>query len=146
MSQLLNFTLGIWILSLATTAQARDSISEFEISTALNSAGSENLLDIKLYFGDQKHPSLDRKISGDVTTSQKSNAFGKSDETACNRAFLSAIIALQKRASRDGGNAVTNIRSNYKHNQFSSQTHFQCGAGNVIAGVALIGDTVKLNK
>ena len=42
--------------------------------------------------------------------------------------------------------AVVNIKSNYKHHEFSSSTEFECGAGNIIAGVALKADLVKFSN
>jgi len=146
MSKLFSSVCGIVLATSILAVEARESISEFDVANGLKSPGQENLLDIGLFFGDKKHPKIDNTISKNVTTSKKTNAFGKSDEVACNRAFLSAIISLQKRASTSGGNAVINIRSNFKHNEYSSQSKFQCGAGNVIAGVALKGDIVKLAK
>jgi hypothetical protein len=43
-----------------------------------------------------------------------------------------------------GGNAIVNLRSNYKDREFTSETEYQCGAGNVTGGVAFVGDVVKL--
>ena len=40
--------------------------------------------------------------------------------------------------------AVVNIRSNYKNIEFSSETEYECGAGNVSGGTAFVGDVVKL--
>ncbi len=68
----------------------------------------------------------------------------KSDEKACNWAFLSAMIALRDRALNEGGNAVVNIKSNYKQNEMSSNTEFECHAGAIMSGVALKGTVVKL--
>lgn len=75
---------------------------------------------------------------------KKTNAFNKTDEEACNWVFLSAMIALKERAIKEGGNAVVDIKSNYKNNLTSSSDTFQCGAGTMIAGVALTGKVVKL--
>lgn len=58
--------------------------------------------------------------------------------------FLSAMIALQDRARREGGNAVVNIRSYYKKNEVNSSSEFECGAGAVMAGVTLEGEVVTL--
>lgn len=132
------------LFMLSGLTQARNTLGEFDIEKALQSKGSENLLKVKLYFGETKVPGVEKRLYENVTTSQKSNAFGRSDEVACNRALLNAVIALQKRAQREGANAVVNIRSNYRHNEFTSTTQFQCGAGGVIAGVALKADIVKL--
>jgi hypothetical protein len=41
--------------------------------------------------------------------------------------------------------AVVNIESNYKNRQFSNETEFECGAGAIMAGVALKGTLVKFN-
>ena len=75
---------------------------------------------------------------------KKTNFFGKNDQEACEWTFLSAMISLTEYAQRVGGNAVVNIRSNYKNAVFSSETEYQCGAGNVTGGTAFIGDVVKL--
>ena len=72
--------------------------------------------------------------------------FGKSDEKACNWAFLSAMVALQKRAQQLGANAVVNIVSYYKKEVMSSASQFECHAGALIAGVALKGDFVKISE
>ena len=47
---------------------------------------------------------------------------------------------------KEGGNAVINIKSNYKNNTTESDTTFKCGAGNIMAGVALIGTVVRLEE
>ncbi|HEX2930213.1 MAG TPA: excinuclease ATPase subunit, partial [Candidatus Binatia bacterium] len=62
----------------------------------------------------------------------------------CNWVFLSAMIALEKRAQQLGANAVVNIVSYYQKVIMSSPTEFECHAGAVIAGVALKGDFVKI--
>ena len=52
---------------------------------------------IKFYFGDQPHPAIERKM-GTYTSNKKTNAVGKSDDRACEWAFLSAMRSLQQRA------------------------------------------------
>ena len=61
-------------------------------------------------------------------------------------AIRSYYVALKERALKEGGNAVVEIQSNYKNNLTSSQETFQCGAGTLMAGVALSGKVVKLAK
>jgi len=68
----------------------------------------------------------------------------KSDQKACQWAFLSAMATLQDRAIKEGGNAVVNIHRYYYKNTFSSSTEFECGAGAVMSGVTMVGDVVKL--
>jgi len=91
----------------------------------------------------QKTPAVDRKM-GEFTSNKKTNAANKSDQEACDLAFISAVIALQQRARKEGGNAVVNIRSVYKQEDSDSPTEFICGAGKIMAGVALRGTVVKL--
>lgn len=123
---------------------AREDVQSFLIENALNTEAAQSKLsgNVKFAFGDQSIGKVQRRI-GEFKTNKKTNAFGKSDEQACNWAFLSAMLSLHDRAIAEGGNAVINIRSNYKNNTTSSSTTFDCGAGNVIAGVALIGVVVK---
>ena len=129
-----------------TTVYARDTIQEFSISDALNAPDANARLDpnIRLYFAGQNVPAV-RKRYGEYATNKKTNSFNKSDLVACEWVFLSAILQLQSRAAQLGANAVMNIKSNYKNRRFESPTLFQCGAGNVIAGVALTGEMVTVN-
>ena len=48
------------------------------------------------------------------------------------------------RRDERGGNAVINIKSNYKNVEFTSETEYECGAGAVTGGVAFVGEIVKL--
>ncbi|EKB1967843.1 excinuclease [Vibrio parahaemolyticus] len=124
---------------------ARDDIGAYPIENALSSEAAKNKLgtDVKFYFGEQKFPNVEAEF-GEFKTNKKTNAFNKTDEEACNWVFLSAMIALKERAIKEGGNAVVDIKSNYKNNLTSSSDTFQCGAGTMIAGVALTGKVVKL--
>lgn len=129
----------------ATHAIARNSVESYSIDSALSSGEGKVDADIGLYFAGQKHPAVLKTLS-EAATNKKTNAVGRSDEAACQHVFLSAVIALQKRAREMGGNAVVNIKSNYKDQLTESSTQFVCGAGAVIAGVALKGDIVTLKK
>ena len=138
-------------LAMATTmaavmpAQARDTKHLLPISEGIAANDGEERLNgtVKFYFGNQDHPKVLTKLGSDFTN-RKTNAFGKSDERACNWAFLSALVQLEKRAGELGANAVVNITSYYKRNVFSSATEFECHAGAIMAGVALKGDFVKI--
>ncbi|ELI1840115.1 excinuclease [Vibrio fluvialis] len=126
-------------------AYARDDIGNYSIKDALSQEAAKAKLgdDIRFFFGDQKHPKV-VKAMGEFKTNKKTNSFNKTDEEACQWVFLSAMLALKDRAVKEGGNAVINIKSNYKNNLTSNKETFQCGAGAVIAGVALTGEVVKL--
>jgi uncharacterized protein YbjQ (UPF0145 family) len=125
---------------------ASDRATMQTISGAMDANDAQGRLGtaVKFYFGMQHHPAVLESLGTDKT-SQKTNAFGKSDEKACNWAFLSAMLRLQKRAKDLGANAVINIVSNYNNVEKSSQTEYECHAGGIMAGVALKGDFVKIS-
>ncbi len=130
----------------ASAVSARETFQTFPVKQALEKAERENrLLDVALYFGDQKHPKVIQNM-GEWATNKKTNAFGKSDRVACDWVFISAILQMQQRALQEGGNAVINIKSNYKNIEFVSDDEYRCGAGNIMAGVALLGTVVKIEK
>lgn len=131
--------------AMSSPAFARDSVGNYSIDAALKSEDGKVDQDVSLYFAGQGHPRV-AKSFGEFATNKKTNAFGKSDEAACQHVFLSAVMELQDRARKEGGNAVINIKSNYRNVVRESATEFTCGAGAVMAGVALKGDVVTLKK
>ena len=135
------------IVSLATVSplHARDTRHLLPIAAAMETKDAQDKLDgsVKFFFGDQAAAQVVTKLGSDVAN-RKTNAFGKSDEKACNWAFLSALVALEKRAQQLGANAVINVVSYYNRKVMSSTTEFECHAGAVIAGVVLKGDFVKI--
>jgi len=144
MKKYISILVGCLILSLSQVGMARDDIGDYTISSVLESEKAKSKLgSIKFYFGNQKHGKVTKRY-GVFSTNKKTNAFGKSDQQACEHVFLSAMIQLKQRAEQMGGNAVINIKSNYKNNLTSSDTTFKCGAGTVIAGVALQGEVVTI--
>lgn len=128
-------------------AQARDTKLMLPLSTAMSANDAQGRLgdSVKFYFGNQATPPVLERLGKDQT-SQKTNSFGKSAETACNWAFLSAMLRLQQRARELGANAVINIVSNYKNVENSSDTEFECHDGAVMSGVALKGEFVKVKQ
>ena len=132
-------------LFLVSSAYARDDVADYSIKEAMITAKEKSVLTnrVKFYYGKQKHAATARNY-GNFKTNKKTNAMGKSDKQACEWAFLSALKSLEGRALKEGGNAVINIKSNYKNNLTSNTKTFQCGAGTFVAGVALSGDVVKL--
>ena len=84
--------------------------------------------------------------AGVFTSSKKANGFGKGDKSACERAFLSALLSFQDRALKEGGDAVVKLTSYYRKNSFSRGTEYECGTGALMVGVALQGEVVKLKK
>jgi hypothetical protein len=128
-----------------SVSYARDDVGSYSVADALSTEHAKNKLgsNVAFYFGDQAY-SEPVKIIGEFSANKKTNAFNKSDIEACHWVFLSAMIALKERAIKEGGNAVVEIKSNYKNNLTSSNDTFQCGAGNIVAGVALTGKVVTL--
>ncbi|MEO9275985.1 excinuclease [Marinomonas sp. 5E14-1] len=124
---------------------ARDDIGTYSISSVISTDVAKAKLgsDISFYFGDESYGEIVKEF-GVFKTNKKTNAFGKSDSEACNWVFLSAMIALKQRAINEGGNAVVEIKSNYKNNLTSSSDEFKCGAGTIMAGVALVGKVVTI--
>lgn len=138
--------IAITTLVAASAATAREDFSDFDVKEAVESSvGQNKLLDVPFFMKGQKHKKVTKKL-GVYPSNKRTNAFGKSDEVACQIAFLSAIISLQKRAQSLGADAVVDIRSITRHNDLESATQFRCVAGNVVANVALEGRMVKLSK
>jgi uncharacterized protein YbjQ (UPF0145 family) len=129
----------------ALPAQARDTKLMLPIAGAMADNDAQNRLgdSVKFYFGDQPTPKVLERLVTDQT-SQKTNSVGKTPERACNWAFLSAMLQLQKRAQSVGANAVINIVSNYKNQVMSSATEYECHDGAIMSGVALKGEFVKI--
>jgi len=137
--------LVVLILSVSFPAFARNTQYMLRYRDAVGTSEAKEKLgsDIQFFFGEQKYPAVEREI-GTWVANKKTNAANKSDERACQWAFLSAMLSLKQRAIREGGDAVVKIHSYYKKNTNTSATEFECGAGTFVAGVALRGTVVKL--
>jgi uncharacterized protein YbjQ (UPF0145 family) len=132
----------------ASPAIARDDRLMFPVAEGMEKGKSTKDRiepDIRLYFGKQKTPAVDRKM-GEFTANRKTNATNKTDKEACEISFVSAVVSLQQRARREGGDAVVNVHSVYKNEMRESDTEYLCGAGTFVSGVALRGTVVKLKE
>lgn len=119
-------------------ALAADKLGRYAIAPALAMKGTRDSLDpdVRLSFGSNP--------GGRVIGTYNSNKRARGTDTeACNTAFLSAVIALQQKALREGGNAVVNIHSYYKNKKFSSSKEFECANGRAMSAVTLRGTVVK---
>jgi len=146
MRVLRSLALVVACVSAALPAEARETFHDLSVESATESAlGREKLLDVPFYMKGQKHSKVAQDF-GVFTSNRRTNAFNKSDEKACEIAFLSSVIALQKRARQQGGDAVVEVRSITKHNDLESPTQYRCVAGAMIANVALEGRVVRLAK
>lgn len=146
MTKALLFAVALLFLGY-NTAQARDERLHFSIEEAMNTPDAQAKLNkgYTFRFGASKSDDVVEN-HGEFQSNKKTNAFGKPDKTACQWAFLSAMLSFQERIAAEGGNAVINLRSYYKKNDFSSETEFECGAGGLMAGVTFKGDVVTLKN
>ncbi|MBW2287748.1 MAG: excinuclease ABC subunit A [Deltaproteobacteria bacterium] len=138
------FLIGLCALLSASPAGARSTFHDLSVESARDSeTGKAKLQKVPFYMAGQKHPAVAKDL-GIFTANRRTNAFGKSDEAACQIAFLSAVIALQSRAQKMGGTAIVDIKSITKHNDLTSASEYRCAAGDVVANVVLSGRVVKL--
>jgi uncharacterized protein YbjQ (UPF0145 family) len=100
---------------------------------------------MKFMFGGKPDTTILRTF-GEFQTNRKINAFGQSDESACQEAFTNAMLVMKARANREGANAIINIFSNYKKNRLDTGAIYECGAGAMVAGVALVGELVVMGE
>ena len=140
-------SIAVFLICLLASAGsiARDDRNRYSIEDAMNTASAKEKLNkgYTFAFGSQSHGKVSAR-HGEYMSNKKTNAFNKSDEEACQWAFLSAMLSFQDRITAEGGNAVVNIRSYYKKGDFSSPTEFECGNGAIMAGVTFKGDVVTL--
>src|SRR5262249_61787463 len=100
-----NLTIAMTILGVSLAAiwpaHARDTKHILPIAAAMATKDADEKLEgsVKFFFGKQEYPKVMAKLGSDVSN-RKTNAFGKSDEKACNWAFLSAMIAMERRAEQ----------------------------------------------
>ncbi|MDT3722199.1 excinuclease [Pseudomonas oryzihabitans] len=131
---------------LPAAAQARDTTLQLPFADVVQEALAAKRLDgsVKFYLAGNPVPGKATVVNPSITTNQKTNAFNKSDEEACRWVLQSALIRLQDAAKAAGANAVTDITSYYKKNEWSDPSRYECHAGAFIAGVALKGKLVIL--
>lgn len=133
------------LLAFAPAADARESRLELSLQELVSSeqakaAGIDG--SVRFYLSGQKVAVVARL--GEDVSNRKTNAANKSDQEACRWVALSALRALQDGAKARGANAVVDIVSYYKKNEFRSSTNYECHAGTILAGVALKGTYARV--
>ena len=128
--------------SFAAPALAADRTVFLPLQAAIDAATQAGKLDGSVKFYLAGTGPKGKILEANAVTNRKTNAFAKKDADACIWAAQSALISLQEGAKRVGANAVTNIVSYYRKNEFRSTTDYECHAGATVAGVALRGDMV----
>ncbi|MBB1594980.1 excinuclease [Achromobacter sp. UMC46] len=138
--------LGVLSLSLACSAQAlaADRTVFLPLQPAVDAALAAGKIDGSVKFYLAGTGPKGRVLEAGVVTNRKTNAFAKKDAEACEWAAQSAVIVLHEAAKKANANAVTNIVSYYRKNEYTSKTDYECHAGAVVAGVALRGDLTQL--
>lgn len=93
---------------------------------------------VRFYLKGQAVPGAVQRLSGDVSN-KRTNGVGKTDEFACKWAALSALIAFQSKAKSLGANAVVDIVSFYKKDEYQHASNFECHSGAIMSAVTLKG-------
>ncbi len=145
MKKKISLLAGGVLLATAWLANGRDIKRYLPIAAAIDAKYLQPKIDesIRTVFGKETARDGLKVLRSEVALG-KVRTRGKSDEIACNSAFLSALSELQKRAKQQGANAVVNIVSYYKRVEMSSNTDFECHEGSGYMAVALRGDFVKI--
>ena len=127
-------------------AVARDDAVHLSFQALLDSPEAKEKLDgsVQFYLAGSKTPHIVEKKGSDVSN-RKTNSVGKTPERSCNWAALTALMAFQQKAKQVGANAVVDIVSYYKQDEFKSATEFECHDGSMMSGVALKGTYAKVS-
>ena len=128
-------TLTLFFSVIVMNGCTADGMQKLSIKKALSDSRANAKLDrsIRLSFGKTGGSSRE------YTAIRRTNGLNKTTEEACNRAFLSAVIALQNRAKKQGKRSVVGIYSYHKKNIYSSSSRFQCEDGKMMSAVTLKG-------
>jgi len=134
----------LMFIFLVGSAQARDDFKMRPIAAALKSDEARKLdPNFKIFFGKQAYPKVEKSL-GETGMKRSTSRSETEDFDPCAHAFVRAMLDFQERARAAGGNAVINVRSNYKNNEVSSETEYTCVSGSFITAVAFKGELVKL--
>lgn len=83
-----------------------------------------------------------RVIQANLSTRQAANASNKSDEAACERAFINATHKFQQTAQARGGSRVSNFHS-YYNRQVLHGGQYDCEVGTFHARVVMRGNIAR---
>ena len=108
----------------------RAVLASEEAKSALNSS-------VPVSFGGGGHT-----VRANLITRQAANAANKSDEAACERAFINAAHKFQETAQARGGSRVSNFHS-YYNRQVLRGGQYDCEVGTFHARVVMRGDIAR---
>lgn len=105
----------------------------------LNSAEAQSLLSggAKIHFD-----SVGGVIKADLLTRQSARRMGKSDEEACERAFINAAKKFQETTAKMGGSRVGHFQS-YHDKKALSGGQYHCEVGTFHGRVVMRGDVAR---
>jgi len=137
--------LGLTAVLMSLPVFANDRSVYLPLEEAVAAAKAAGKIDdsVKFYLAGATTPK-GQTLQRDIVVNKKTNAVFKKDINVCNYVGQSAVIALHNAAKKAGANAVTNIVSFYRQNEYKSSTDYECHAGATVAGTTLKGDLVKL--
>ncbi|RRD90057.1 excinuclease [Conchiformibius steedae] len=81
-------------------------------------------------------------IRHNMITRQAARRFGKSDEAACERAYINAAKKFQETAAKHGGKRVTNFQS-YLNKRTLGGGQYECEVGTFHARVVIQADIAR---
>ena len=138
---------ALLVVAAAVPAYARHTAVTVTLQSVLDMPEAKDRLDgsVKFYLAGAPTPKVIKKF-GEDTSNAKTNAFNKTPEEACRWNALSALIKLQDHARSQGANAVIDLVSYDRHENFSSPTDLQCSDGAFLAGIALKGTYATVGK
>ena len=140
------FVAGLALALVTASAQARETRVEGAFQELVNSPEAKQVgIDgsVRFYLAGQKTPRVLSRMGEDVSN-KKTNAANKSDSEACRWVTLSVLKAFQDSAKARGANAVVDMVSYYKKNEFKSAQNYECYAGAIMAGMAMKGTYAKV--
>lgn len=121
-------------------SQARDNVLHLDFQSVVDAAIADGTLDGTVRFYLNGKGGAVKKTFKEAVSNKKTNAFNKTDEEACAWALRSVLLSFQENAKKNGGNAVVNLVSYYKKNEYKSTTQYECHAGAMVAGVTMKGN------
>ena len=145
-ARLLTLTLSA-LAALPGISQAGEKVANLAFDHAVAEATQAGKLDgsIKFYLAGQTPPGRVTIVNDNLTSSRKTNAFGKDTQATCDWAMQSVLIVLQNAAKSAGANAVVDIVSNYKNVPHSDPQNYECHVGFLMSGVALKAKLAKVH-
>ena len=141
----LGYIFAIFLMASSANVLAKDDLRLLSIKEALSSHEAKSRLDpgVKLYFADQQHPRAEKSL-GTWVTNKKFPLLNNKAKAVCESTFIDAVEELQRRALKEGGNAVVGIESYYDKMIRPSVDQYVCSVGYVVVGVALRAAVIKV--